>query len=91
MKNIILISFIGSLIGGCMFPSMDLIEAQQENLWKNYSAGETGCLPEDIRVVKKAIYGSTSTWVASCHGVDYVCNSRSGENGTAVSCKKSVK
>ncbi len=73
---------------GCSVESLKKMNLEhKEHRWKNYASGEIGCLPEDIEVVEKTD-GYTETWTASCKGVDYVCNARSGGNGTNVSCAK---
>ena len=61
---------------------------------KNMAAGETGCMPDDIKIIVEP-----STWglerqkfyVAECKGVNYVCSYVLTENSTRdLHCKKKL-
>lgn len=54
--------------------------------YKSLTAGEIGCLPEEIELVgtKKFVMGGVDPWVAKCKGKEFICSPA----GNKVSCKE---
>lgn len=69
---------LASLLEGCV-SRMQAIQ--------NASAGQIGCLPEEVEVTNDRQTFTSSTWMASCRGQSYSCSAVAGGNySTIIAC-----
>lgn len=82
MNNKIVVGMLGLMLAGC-----------QTGL-KNMAAGETGCMPDDIKIVVEPSFWGIERqkfYVAQCKGVDYICSYvLANESMRDLRCKKKL-
>lgn len=55
---------------------------------KTLSAGEIGCLPDEITISDENLDWYAETWTATCKGIKYVCTSDFSGYGRVTKCSR---
>lgn len=83
MKKVFSIAIIAIIclgLTGCM---------TNNNISKDFSAGQIGCKPENIQIIdEKATMSGMHTWIAQCKGVEYFCTYHYGDGAKCSEIKK---
>jgi hypothetical protein len=57
--------------------------------YQSWSAGQIGCPPKEITIIRREMYGMASYWLAKCRGKRFFC-SLSGTART-LSCREEIQ
>lgn len=85
MNRMLAVLVIAIAVTGCVM--QDYRAGREDSVLQQYSAGRTGCLPQDNVISNRSQLPKGFMWNASCKGRVYLCtNLPASENSWETSC-----